>query len=178
MPHIVTPVFPAATATASHARVTRPTSSAGYAHPSLGIMPNVMVPVPVSNAQLAVLQQQPQGLLTTTLPLPASNPFSTAPAPAMHALSVGSSTSSQQTIVQRGAAQMPQPMHPQSQPASGMVPGHAGWYAHTSPTAAHRQQQFFVSTRGTAVGSVRFNYTTPTDSSCRSTTTECDIRTA
>ena len=142
MPHIVTPTLPAITATAAHARVLRSTPSAGYAHPSLGIMPNVTVPVPVSNAQLVTSQQQPQGLLTTAPALPAPNPFLNAPAPAMHALSVASTTSSQQTIVQGGAAQMPLPMQPQSQPASAIVPGHAGWYAHTSPTAAHRQQQF------------------------------------
>ena len=132
MPHIVTPTLPTFTATASHARVVRPTSSAGYAHPSLGVMQNVMIPVPVSNAQLAAVQQQHQGLLTTVPAISAPNPlFSIAPAPPLHALSVGSTSSSQQTIVHGGAMQTPlQACHSRNQHLSWCLDMRAGMHTH------------------------------------------------
>ena len=118
IPSYVPPRAQARTVTAPLAHTPTHTPSTAYAHPSLGVMQNVSVPVPVSNV---FLSGSAQGLLTAVqAPQPPLAPA--LPPPAM-SLGTGSGASSLQTVVHGGEhAMSPRPAE-QSSPASTMVPG-------------------------------------------------------
>ncbi len=150
IPNFVPPTPRSHTTTATLAHGVTPSTARGYAHPSLGVMSNVTVPVPVTGLLTTVVRQHPPApapvtaSTASTLPLPNSLAF-LAPAPGALNFSVGtgSGSGSAHTVVMGGTASA-QPQHQIAQPqcaSSMMVPGHTAWYAHTTPPGAHRPQQ-------------------------------------
>ena len=144
MPNYVPPRIPSRTATALLPHTLTATMSTGYAHPSLGVMPNVTVPVPVPNVMMTGAGQ---GLLTTASGPHAPTHTSIRPSsssalpPPVMSLGTGSGSSSVQTVIHGGSPTAPT-LHAlqaaqsarQSSTASTMVPGREGWYAQSSPT--------------------------------------------
>jgi hypothetical protein len=124
IPNYVPPRAQARTVSAPIAHTQTQITGTGYVHPLLGVMPNVTVPVPIS---VALPMTAAQGLLTQAHAT--QSPLAPAPpAPAM-SLGTGSGASSLQTVVHGGGQAMSPPPAQQPSSTSGMVAGHADWYA-------------------------------------------------